>query len=133
MINVLCMLMEDLVAVYVGFAEKFTDASKFKHHNILPIIYMYIYIYTHIISHTHIIYVASALFDAGKPWWICKSLVVHQIVNTIQNLKLSCDINEESKQAEIHQSFTTQKFLMGNLPKFSPANNLHYTVVASTG
>ena len=34
MINALCMLMEDLVAVYVGCGGKFTDTSKFKHHNI---------------------------------------------------------------------------------------------------
>ena len=50
--------MEDLVAIYVGCGGKFTDASKFKHHNIFPIIYVYniIYIYIYIYIYIHISY-----------------------------------------------------------------------------
>ena len=35
---------------------------------------------------------------------------------------MSCDMNKESKQAGIQQSFTYQKFLMEDSPKFSPPN-----------
>ena len=50
-----------------------------------------------------------------------ESLVVCQI------LPMSHDINKESKQAGIYQSFTHLKFLMRNSPKFSFAKNSHYT------
>ena len=42
---------------------------------------------------------------------------------------MSCDMNKESKQAGIHQSFSHQKFVMVNLPKFSPAKISCYTVL----
>ena len=45
---------------------------------------------------------------------------------------MSHDINKESKQIGTCQSFTRQKFLMGNSPKFSSAKNLHYTVGVNT-
>ena len=35
-------------------------------------------------------------------------------------------INKESKRAGIHQSFSHQKFLMRNSPKFSSAKHLCY-------
>ena len=43
-------------------------------------------------------------------------------------LKMSRDINKESKQAEICQSFTRQKILIRNSPKLCPAKQLFYTV-----
>ena len=101
MINALCMLMEDLVAVLCRMCWK-------------SLLVLQI---SSIITHCH---VASALFDAGKPWWICKSLVVHQIVHTIQNFKLSCDINKESKQAEISPKFYYPKVCDGKFAKVFP-------------
>ena len=66
------------------------------------------------------------MFGRGKPWQIWR--ITSGSPNFIlQNLTMYCDINKESKQAEIRPSFTHQKFLMRNLPKF-PLPNIHTIV-----
>ena len=44
---------------------------------------------------------------------------------------MSRDINKENKQTEIRQSFTHQKFLMGNSLKFSSVKHSRYMAYAS--
>ena len=41
----------------------------------------------------------------------------------IQILIMSCNMCKESKQAEIHQNVTRQRFLIRNLPKYSSTKN----------
>ena len=53
-----------------------------------------------------------------------ESLVVCQIV--LSKFKQCLMTNKDSK---LPQNFTHQKFMMGNLPKFSSAKHLHYTVL----
>ena len=86
MINALCMLMEDLVAVYVGCAEKFTDTSSI------------------------IIYYHTVIF------WCRKTLVKMQITGGSPNctyhlkLNMSCEINKESEQAEYTKDLLPKSF-----------------------
>ena len=69
------------------------------------------------------------MFGRGKHWQIWQ-------INggspnfAIQISTMSRNINKESKQAGIRKSFTHQKFLMSNSPKFSSAKHLHYMVIA---
>ena len=62
------------------------------------------------------------IFGGGKPWRISggSSNFTAQILTT------SHDINKESKQMVIHQSFTHQKFLMKNSSSFPPSK-IHTT------
>ena len=63
----------------------------------------------------------------GKSWQIWQ--ITGSWPNFIdQILTMSRYISKESKQAGIHQSFTSQKFLKSNLPKFSSAKHSRYTV-----
>ena len=56
-----------------------------------------------------------------------ESLVVCQILPS--KFKQCLMTNKDSKQTRIHQNFTHQKFMMGNLPKFSSTKHLHYSVL----
>ena len=67
------------------------------------------------------------MFGGGKQWRISQITAGFPHF-TIQILTMSRDINNESKQAEICQSFTCQKFLMRNSPKLPPAKHSRYTV-----
>ena len=79
---------------------------------------------------TSFIYHIVQIFGGEKPWQIWQ--ITSGLSNCIaQILAISHEINEESKKAEIHQRFILQKFPMGNLPKFSSTNSLHYTVCSS--
>ena len=67
------------------------------------------------------------MFGGGKQWRISQITAGFPHF-TIQILTMSRDINNESKQVEICQSFTRQKFLMRNSLKLPPAKHLCYTV-----
>ena len=70
------------------------------------------YIHTHIPAK----YCIMQSFGRGKPWWIYQ--ITGGLPNfTVQILTMSHDINKESKQIGICQSFIRQKFLMENLPR----------------
>ena len=80
------------------------------------------YIHTHIPAK----YCIMQSFGRGKPWWIWQ--IIGGLPNfTVQILTMSRDINKESKQTGICQSFIGQKFLMENLPKFSSTKKSCYT------
>ena len=86
-------------------------------------------------QHTHVgmsmqqvlIYHIAQIIGRVQPWQIWR--ITGGSPNfTIPILTMSRDINKESKHAEIRQNFNHQKLLMRNLPKFSSAKHLWYTV-----
>ena len=88
-------------------------------------------LYQNIMYHTNVIIISRTfwiIIPHSANVWRQKTLVNHRWLIKFYHPNFNVLWHKESKQAGIHQSFTCQKLLIRNLPKFSSTKHSHYMV-----